>query len=365
MASTCQSVVYAFIPAAEEEAMQDLRLTVPESLEENIGCLTKKLQEHYRQVAPIDSDAGKQAVVDSVRAQLQKNNPNAAAPDEHMLGMLAQSQTVDIVQLLPSTAASGFFGVNMYVDDKGQAKKLPTNARASAICTACGIPTEVRGDAFVAKVWDDQDGFVRHDLCVSDLASDAPWVVEAKARNASRADPAAAAQQLSQLRTEAQEPLPTEPLAERLPRAAAAKSAGTEAFKKADYDGAASSYEVAISALGAERGVEAEAEGEGRRAATELLLTCLTNLAMCRLRQGRPYDAIGACDRVVAIDDCAGKAWFRRGQACMELRQFGAARKNLTRAATLLPSSKEIRDEHARCVAMLAENKPTAGFGAE
>ena len=106
--------------------MQDLRLTVPESLEENIGCLTKKLQEHYRQVAPIDSDAGKQAVVDSVRAQLQKNNPNAAAPDEHMLGMLAQSQTVDIVQLLPSTAASGFFGVNMYVAVSYTHLTLPT-----------------------------------------------------------------------------------------------------------------------------------------------------------------------------------------------------------------------------------------------
>jgi hypothetical protein len=64
----------------------------------------------------------------------------------------------------------------MYVDDKGQAKQSPINERASAVCTACGMPTEVRGDAFVAKVWDDQDGFVRHDLRVRDLASDAPTI---------------------------------------------------------------------------------------------------------------------------------------------------------------------------------------------
>ena len=46
------------------------------------------------------------------------------------------------------------------------------------------------------------------------------------------------------------------------------------------------------------------------------------NLAMCRLKQEKPYDAISACDRALEADDSAGKAWYRRGQACMALQQY-------------------------------------------
>ena len=361
MAST---FVYTLVPSADEDAIRELRMAVPESLEENIGCLTKALQDHYRRVAPIEGEAGKQAVMTSVREQLQRNNPDAGAPDESMLGMLAQSQTVDIVQLLPATAATGFFGVNMYVDDKGQSKGSPINARASAICAACGLPTEVRGDAFVAKLWDDQDGFERHDLRTSDLASDAPWVLEAKQRNEARSDPAAAARQLSALSNGgAGAQVPTEPLGQRLSQATAAKASGNERFREADVDGAAVQYDGALKLLGSSSGIEADAEATDaeKTASAELLLVCWVNLAACRLRQGQPYAAIEACDAAIAVDDGAGKAWYRRGQACMALEQYGVARKNLARAATLLPSSREVRDEHSRCLELLAQKRAT-GF---
>ena len=167
-------------------------MTVPPTLEENIGCLTKALNAHYTLVAPIKGESDKQAVMESVKAQIAKNNPNANAPDEQMLGLLATSQTCDIVQLLPCTQLSNFVGVNLYVDDKGQGKGSPQNMRASHICAACGLPQAVR-DAFLAKMFDDQDGFERHDIRVSDIGSDASWVKEA-AINANRSDPSAAAQ---------------------------------------------------------------------------------------------------------------------------------------------------------------------------
>jgi hypothetical protein len=43
----------------------------------------------------------------------------------------------------------------------------------------------------------------------------------------------------------------------------------------------------------------------------------------------------------------------------MALQQYGAARKNLTRAATLLPSAREIRDALEQCKKLAAE-KPSA-----
>ena len=357
-----KTFTYTLIPADSSEPMQDITLPVPPTLEENIGCLTTALNAHYSRVAPIVGEAGKQAVMDSVRAQLNKNNPEAGVPDETMLGLLAGSQTVDIVQLLACTKASGFVGVNLYVDDKGQSKQSPTNERASQICAFCGIPQAVLGDAFLAKMWDDQDGFERHDLTVADVRSDAEWVQAAAAANANRSDPAAAAKMLSSTSsTGGQAPSPPlPPLKERLPAAVAAKSSGTELFKQGDVEGAAAKYAEAAEHLrGAGRSEASDAEPEQGEAA-ELLVTCLVNLAMCRIKQQRPTCALEACDRALAIDDNHGKAWFRRGQACVALEQYAAGQRNLHRAATLLPTSRDIREEYARCQALYAEKKASA-----
>ena len=90
--------------------------------------------------------------------------------------------------------------------------------------------------------------------------------------------------------------------------------------------------------------------------------------------------AIAACDLATALDEKSVKAWFRRGQACLALgqvdaarmltltpnpkpspkpkpkpnpkpnpSQVDAARKDLTRACQLAPSSREIRDELDKC----------------
>ena len=49
----------------------------------------------------------------------------------------------------------------------------------------------------------------------------------------------------------------------------------------------------------------------------------------------------GHCYQVhCRVDEASAKAWVRRGQACMKLHQYAAARKNLTRACTLAPSSR-------------------------
>lgn len=142
------------------------------------------------------------------------------------------------MQLLPAIKDTDWVGVNLYVDDKGVAKQSPINQRASAICAACGIPTEVRGDAFVAKLRDDQnDIFERQDFRIADIASDAAWVKTAAARNAARNPEAqmAAAKQLTSSGGVAAEPVA--PLAERLAEATTAKAEGAELFKQQDLAG--------------------------------------------------------------------------------------------------------------------------------
>ena len=145
-----------------------------------------------------------------------------------------------------------------------------------------------------------------------------------------------------------------------------------EAFKAGELEGAASKYAEAVADLGGPSGAgvvsaaaAAAAEGgdvsEGRAAAA-LLVTCLVNLATCQLRQERAYEAIASADAAIALDEAHGKAWFRRGQACMALTQYAAARRNLSRAAQLLPSSRGVRDEYAKCQELAQQKKEAAVF---
>jgi peptidyl-prolyl isomerase D len=115
----------------------------------------------------------------------------------------------------------------------------------------------------------------------------------------------------------------------------------------------------------ASSGVEEVDDAASLKAAREMRVVCLVNLSLVRLRQERPEDALEACDTAIALDDEAGKAWYRRGQACMAMGQYAAARKNLARAAHMIPNSKEIREEHAKAQAALdqaaAEKKSAFG----
>ena len=346
------TVTYLRIPAADDDAMEECKLSVPADLEANLSCLTTTLQDYFRKHGGAMTDDGRAALYESVRAQVAKQNPQGAAPDEKMLGQLALSVTVDIIQLLPATKASNYIGVNMYVDDKGVSKGAPPNRRASGVCTQCGIVNEVRGDAFIARVWDDQEGFERHDFGMKDLASDAPWVLEACARNQLRPGLEQTAKQLGvgQSAGPTQPSEPDLPPDARLERAAALRAAGAERFKAGEHAAAAAEYRAAVSLFEPAPSGDAALSDAQRSVADGARHTCLVNLAACELRLDRPYDALAACDRAVAIDETNAKAWYRRGQACMALSQFGAARKDLTRAAKLAPASREVRDELQKAV---------------
>lgn len=69
-------------------------------------------------------------------------------------------------QIIPLTLPSkknSFIGINCYIDGIGRVKNLPTNARASKLCS-----TDIRGDCFVSKTFDDEDTFKRVDITIEE-----------------------------------------------------------------------------------------------------------------------------------------------------------------------------------------------------
>ena len=129
-----------------------LVVKLPSDKEAQLGCLTKRLRVHFKGNSTIES---KQQQEETFKQQLLAQMPEGATLTDEMFQMVLQMNSlVDTIPLVLNTPGVKHVGINMYVDDKGTAKGLATNVRASAIAQACGKRLEVKGDAFIGRVFD-------------------------------------------------------------------------------------------------------------------------------------------------------------------------------------------------------------------
>jgi len=333
-------VKYCLIPADDSVPVEEREFE--EDPSDQFGGFTKCLNAHYsRSGAKVDVNVLREQV--SAHAK-EKGTADPSTISDDMFQRLALSQTVDIVPLMPALPSAGWTGVNMYVDDKGIPKNLPLNARATQLSAACGIPTQVRGDAFIARLRDDQnDIFERMDFTMSELSADAPWAVAAKCYNDERS--ARGPTQIPKEWTDNQGggPQSAGDPEELFKSASEHRAAGTASFKAGDYASAANAYHLALHALS---GIQ---DASKRDVAAKERLTVNLNLASACLHIEEPYEAIKACDEALELDSSSVKAWYRRGLACIKINQYSAAKRNLHRAAELEPNNREIREAYEKC----------------
>ena len=77
--------------------------------------------------------------------------------------------------------------------------------------------------------------------------------------------------------------------------------------------------------------------------AAELIGPLLLNEAQCRLKLGEAAAAAALCSRALQREPGSAKALYRRALARMGLRDFGDALRDLSAAARLEPSNREVR----------------------
>lgn len=271
---------------------------------------------------------------------------------------------VENIALLSNAPETGFVAVNLYCDDEAALKNLPSNARASSLAMECGKPLDVKGDAFLARVFDNEDEFKRLDFPISDVSSGAAWVKEA-ARQAERrrereragaggSDPSSFLAGLKKQQAGsggAAQKKHQQPAKISNHPSDAERDRGNARFKQGDWEGAAAHYTSALKladAVGAAEG-EALPEPERRR----LRLAALGNRAMAYLKMERWADA--AADATGVIDAAAAegadggkdtkaavvKARLRRAAALKEMGDVSGARGDLEAVLGMEPASKE------------------------
>ena len=274
-------------------------------------------------------------------------------------GDLLGGGMVENIALLSNAPETGFVGVNLYCDDEASIKRLPRNARASSLASQCGKPLDVRGDAFLARVFDNEDEFKRLDLPISEVSSGAGWVRDAAGQaerrrerertGAGGSDPSAflagLKKQQQQQQQQGQQGQKKQPPADKPAHPSdAERERGNARGKQGDWEGAAQHYTSALKLSEVVGGAAAGAsEGDDKE---RLRLAALGNRAFAFLKMGRWADA--AADATAVIDASAQgkgpavvKARLRRATALRESGDVGGARADLEAVLALEPSSKE------------------------
>jgi len=148
---------------------------------------------------------------------------------------------------------------------------------------------------------------------------------------------------------------------EKLGEAKTNKEKGNESFKEQKYEEAIQHYNEALSYF--ENSEHWEEALFSEKQAIEK--SCYLNLSQCLLKVKSWMEAAQAATNALNIDDSNPKAYFRRALACMEIEEFDQAKWDLTEAAKLDKTNKEIRTQYDKLKVLINNHKKKekASFG--
>lgn len=320
-----------------------------------VSCLTDSLKGHFKKSHSKFASSNTEklsAYTEMLKSKVKESASGSSVDVDAMAKMLGSMQLVGIEALLPQHQMFDWEAVSMYVDDNAVNKGVTVNRRATEFCHSCGVAKTIYGDAFVARVLDDNnDLFKRCDFKMSDLSSSASWMKRAQQLNAmiakNRGSSSSAGTSIA-----AKSKSVVAPTDEAMEKATSSKASGNEAFKSKNFEKARGCYLEAIEALGKPNpkgGVPLHEDS------AELARVLWLNISATELALGQFASAADAATTSLEFWPKA-KAYYRRGLAWRKLgkleeaaRDFKSGLKLKARDATLQRQLKEVSGELMRC----------------
>mmetsp|Transcript_39472 Transcript_39472/g.72815 ORF Transcript_39472/g.72815 Transcript_39472/m.72815 type:complete len:492 (-) Transcript_39472:88-1563(-) len=141
---------------------------------------------------------------------------------------------------------------------------------------------------------------------------------------------------------------------EKVEKAKKLKMNGTDLFKRSSFIDAAMMYKDAASYVFDDEDGEHVPDDD-----KPLYVACLSNAAMCYVKEGEWADAIKACDKVLEVEGEEEniKAIYRRGIAKMNMGMFKEAKADLMKAYGIDNENKDVRKALKQLKQKMAESK--------
>lgn len=322
-----------FIPASVSENISDVQ--VKQDKGKAFEAMTSFCKLHFSSIkSKLDSSG-----MDILKKQIMSQAGKDASISDDLIERLATMTTCEIVPLYPNSTYNGFVAINMYVDDKGVAKGLEFNPRATAIAQACGLDMNVCGDAFIAKQFDNDRGFYRIDFTTKELDSEAGWVKKAKAFNLKKKSESGGVSgptihNLSS--TGSNEKVISGLLSQAdKNRVEALKKEGNDLFAKQQYHLALQKYAECLAV--------AQADVNRSDEMNKIIAATLCNRSLVYFKMGDFASSLAEAEKCVSVDPKYVKGWGRIGDAYLALNNQQSAKASFQKALELEPTNPELQ----------------------
>eukprot|EP00210_Caulerpa_lentillifera_P002757 g2636.t1 len=260
---------------------------------QEVECLLDRLKQHFRQFHPKISESERKRHKDTILKK-GKLEGNTKISDD-LLNLATDMQLIETIALLPCMKQHDSIGVTMYVDDSGSYKNLPINTRATDLTQTCGLLTEfILGDAFLARVKENDDDFKRMDLLTSEVSSTAKWVKQAKKHNQKKMNQPMAEDIISKMKSS--------PKIEEITPADEERQKGNDFFKQGLFEKALECYSSCLK-------LDTES------------IPAYTNRSLMYFKLGRFEEALIDAEDALKLDNNNVKAHYRKGEALEALER--------------------------------------------
>jgi hypothetical protein len=170
------SLTLVMIPANDKESCEEIRIRI--SKDKSGDQLSVALKSIFASNDDIDHTLLQE------KAMKQFGNMDMRV-SESTVNKVAHEGNVEVFTLSRPIEVNTFQGVNIYLDEAGQLKRLPPNTRASAIASLCGYKdVAFAGDVFLGRIKVSSMGIVSNiDFRLNEISSDALWIKGVEAQN--------------------------------------------------------------------------------------------------------------------------------------------------------------------------------------
>jgi len=193
--STTKKITYVYIPADKAKPLQDCFFVPPKPKSSSSSSSFMggdPLSEHLKSAFATDSDKIDISLFQQTSPLHQLGSTSSATTtttptvSTETLQKVAKQGHVETFALVHPTLSNNYTGVHLYLDEVGQMKRLPLNARAGEYAQAAGYnpPPIFYGDVFVARIRKRGPVLESYlDLTAPECHIQAPWLQRAAMDN--------------------------------------------------------------------------------------------------------------------------------------------------------------------------------------
>jgi len=178
------NITVVLIPCKDIEPYREIEIAI--DLNDKGDRLLKSLKPYF---SPITDNLDEEALKETAKKQFSLTGQSLPTDlnIESLKKTMSNMGSVESFSLSHPQLSNNYCGINLYLDEIGQLKHLPSNNRARTLAASCGFDNvPLAGDMYIGRIRcipNSSEGIINESFRLDELNSDSSWLMNIKKDN--------------------------------------------------------------------------------------------------------------------------------------------------------------------------------------